>query len=268
MKRKYGVNVLSLWPWSSGKDGVERAVGMALDAGFDGVQALPLRGWGGCKYKSFGQFVISYEDSFANGGFFESFINSSRKMVGKLLGTKNATPISPLFEDWLFFGKYNRSLPSNSSAVKVVHTMDDRGNMLEINPSAEILGSYRDFAILNGTGRLCWDTFHVREKNKRAYQVQHIDAWETTLASLPNNSIGLIHVHPIQNSKVDELDLLLSGKYCELVNMLRYLRDTTNAPVILEIVPPMVRKPFGFWTMKKTVEYMSIVREKVYEIFG
>ena len=271
MKREYGVNVLSLYPWSSGKGGIGRAVSMALDAGYDGVQALPLRGWGGREYGILGSFVISYEGSFANGGFFEASFNSLRKMVGKLLKTKSTQLISPLFEDWLFFGKDNRTLPSNPHALKIVHKVEEieEKAMLEIGPDAGISGSYKDFVISNGCGRLCWDTFHVRRENRRADQTKPMDEWETVLASLPSNSIGLIHVHPVQNSKVDELDLLLSGKYCELVTMLRCLRDTTNAPAILEIVPPMVRKPFdGFWTMKRTVEYMSKVRERVCDILG
>lgn len=65
MARKYGISVVSLFPWSWGLGGPQRGLHIAIEAGYDGIQYVPMWGWG--SNLGLGRYVISYEDAWNYG---------------------------------------------------------------------------------------------------------------------------------------------------------------------------------------------------------
>jgi len=72
MTRKYGISVVSLFPWSWGPGGLQRAVSLAKVAGYDGVQALPLRGWDFSDLGRYSASILAYEDAWNNGSLWRA----------------------------------------------------------------------------------------------------------------------------------------------------------------------------------------------------
>jgi len=90
MYRKFGINIVSLFPWSWGKGGPQRCMSMATQAGFNGIQYLPMRGWG--KVNGFEPKIISFEDAWNWGPWW--------KVPRRLIGLDED---APRLLDWLVF---------------------------------------------------------------------------------------------------------------------------------------------------------------------
>lgn len=250
--RKYGVNVVSLLPWSLGSRGPERSIEIAIKAGFDGIQALPMHGWNYENIVGWSKDVISYEDAWAYGTFWQALLRQ--------LGFLDFP--APLFQD-LIFGK--REMPEISSAIKCFHDgYDVRGNnlALEVKASRGVLADYVSYC-KNG-GHVVWDTKHIRgyrdigfEENPVNRESSIVD-WRELLYSSSIGAIKLIHVNPIKDLHETEMLLAIRPSYCPLTNMLMGLSVVcdNDVPVILEVRP-------RFLTLSKTIKYLSELREGV-----
>lgn len=219
MTRKFGVNVVSLWPWSLGPRGPERAIKMAKEAGFDGVQALPMKFWSYKRIKQWEKDVISWEDAWNCGPLW--------KVPLRHLGFLDAP--APTVVDWAMFGK--KTSPIFPDAIASMHHFGD-GVSAEIHP--ELATNHQ--AYLNHCaqgGMLTWDTYHVTRPHRQTGK--HINQWETLLMRIPAENIALIHVHPARNNT----EALVQGSSF-LIPMLEKLgRKTSDTPVILEVFPPL-----------------------------
>lgn len=232
--RQYGVSVVSLFPWSLGPGGPKKTVQMAKSAGYDGIQALPLRGWGGTPLSAYETYVLAFEDAWNYGGFWEVPL--------RMLGVR---PEGPTFLDWVLFRSPHST--SFANAIPSAHHMR-LGVATEIHP--ELTTNVDDYvSFCEAGGKLCWDTWHVR-RNRREGQPGIAD-WKDLLRQLPEDAIALIHVHLVKG----EIESFFAGEG-ELVEMLAKLNETVSAdvPVIIEIAPPMT-------TRSRTTEFLAQVRE-------
>jgi len=221
--RVYGINVVTLFPWSLGPGGFQRSVALATAAGFNGLQVLPLRGWGSLDALDASK-VISFEDAW-NGGSFSRALFRSLRLLSDVA--------APSLLDWILFG------PRASKTFQLVRSRLDQAfyvahdfgsnTILEINPEAGISTmAYKEYP--HG---LCWDTLHVRRPCRGSSE--EIRNWKTLLKAVVPQ-IKLIHVHPVRG----EVAALLSGDTSfELVYMLELLGDVLakDVPVILEVNP-------------------------------
>ena len=213
--RKYGVNVVSLYPWCLGPNARERTIKLAYRAGFNGIQALPLRGWDLANVKKWERWVISYEDAWNFGPLW--------KMPLRHLGI---LPTAPTWWDALFFQR------ANSPVMKALPSMHHWGEgiLTEIHPE---LGTDHRLYIEKATQgqMMVWDTYHVQRPLRSGGP--GIQDWPRLLGAVCD-AIKLIHVHPVG----DEEGSLLAGTG-EIASMLKMLKKYVNpeVPVILEITP-------------------------------
>jgi len=257
MSRKYGINVISLWPWVIGENGIDVAVRMASAANFDGLQVLPLRGWTHEKLVEYSYPVISQEKSFNNGNIFECFVNTSKSV----LGITNAEG-APRMVDWVLFGK-NRELENlGGDVLYCVHDDNEAGDVYEISPkkSKEFKNSLNGDLLFNRD--LCIDTRHIRGFDRRSDREIKAKNTLELLRKIPSDLIKLIHINPIKTSSLDEEELLFLGKDCELIEMLKILGKKSNAPVILELVPKINLSEGG------RVSYLNLLRKAVFQYLG
>jgi hypothetical protein len=219
--RKYGINVVSLWPYSIGINGPERAIRLALEAGYDGIQGLPMKWWSYTNISMWGTNVISYEDAFMYGSLWQAVL----RQLGFL------TEPAPLLVDWLLFGQLQ--FPELNSALYVTHQLTDMG-IVEISPGLGLsISEYIRFCA-NG-GKLCWDTMHVRSLSRTGTALSL--SWEALLEQLPATALALIHVHLSQ----EELPGYLKGEASETTRMLQQLgQNFPNTPVIIEVFPSLL----------------------------
>ncbi len=239
-RRIYGINVVSMFPWSLGTKGQVRSVEFARNAGFDGIQVLPMRGWSYEDIQLWEPYVISFEDAWNYGSLEKALL----RMFGVLRDP------APTLLDWLLFGKkYSTFFPG---AITVVHHEQiggAAGRVAETSPA--IWGDIQScIDYTKRGGKLCWDTLHVRSIGS--------GNWRELLASVPKSSVSLIHAHPT----VSEINSLLGGKELELTRMLLSLGRKTSSPVIVEVAP-------RFWlTSKSMVKYLMNVRKAVMRWLG
>ena len=239
MRRVYGLNVVSLWPYCLGLRGPEVAIEMADTAGFEGIQVLPMKGWSYKNIRKWESRVISFEDAFMYGPLWKAVL----RQLG-ILGEP-----APLIVDWLLFGR--KVSPFFPNAIPVVHHWQ-RGVAVEIHPELSTsLEEYMDFCA-NG-GRFCWDTLHVRRRKRDGSP--GIDDWKKLLQALPEGAVELIHVHP----KKAEISAFLGGDSTELREMLRLLGlKFPGIPAVVEIFPPL-KSPKK--TLKELSDVLTVTKE-------
>ena len=220
MGRVYGLNVISLWPYCLRSTGPERSIKMAQSAGYDGIQALPMKFWSYKRIKEWEKDVISFEDAFGFGPLWKALL----RQLG-LIGEP-----APLLLDWLLFGR--RISPFFPQAIPVAHHWQ-RGVAVEVHPELSTSREeYLDFCAKGG--KLCWDTLHVRRKKRDGSP--GIDGWEKLFDALPEGAVELIHVH----LEKAETSAYLSGASTESAEMLSALgRKFLQAPAIIEVFPPL-----------------------------
>lgn len=242
MRRVYGLNVVSLWPYCLGPKGPEHSIKMAQSAGYAGIQALPMKFWSYKRVKEWENDVLSFEDAFGFGPLYKALL----RQLG-LIGEP-----APLLVDWLLFGR--RISPFFPRAIPVVHHWQ-RGVAVEVHPELSTSSEeYLDFCA-NG-GKLCWDTLHVSRRKRDGSR--GIDDWEKLLEALPESAVELIHVHP----KKAEIPAFLSGVSAEFREMLYALgRKFLKPPAIIEVFPPL-KSP------QTTLEYLSDVLTATREWLG
>lgn len=240
MSRKIGVSVISLLPWSLGKNGLFNAWKLARIAGFDGLQLLPMRGWDKVTPKTIPpNFVISFEDAWNCGKLLPSI---GREL--HLLGENH-----PRFHDVVLFGactevkeRFNALFTHlGGTAMLVTHNSRQAG-VLEMNPED------------NHTrhGGVCWDTKHVVRSGTNGESPITRD-WRTLLEIVRHN-VRLIHVN--DSAPIDP-------------KMLVALAEATDCPVIYEAKPPLkhiLHSPFG--ARKRMLKWLEERRMYLEEFFG
>ncbi len=219
--RLYGLNVASLWPWSLGTYGPEKSIEMAKAAGFNGIHALPMKFWNYDRFKKWEKHVISYQDAYMYGPFWQTILRHLHIM---------GEPAPTIF-DWLLFGKNYSTI---MQALYVTPIVID-GACVEINP--ELSSNHRNFVRLAISGvKFCLDTYHIR-RNNRTLGKFFID-WENLLEYLPRENVALIHVHPQKN----EIAQLLKGDTTsQIIRIMSTMQNRfPNVPVIVEVFPPLL----------------------------
>jgi hypothetical protein len=203
---------------------------MAKAAGFNGIQALPMKFWDYTKVDSWKAGVISYEDAFMYGPLW--------KALFRQFGIVREP--APTLIDWVLFGQ-EASWPFQN-AIAVQHSFQP-GSVVEIHPE---LGTHIDdyIAFCASGGKVCLDTYHLRRSTR--IHSSAID-WKKLLNLLPPKGVSLIHVHPIKS----EISGFLGGVSSELTSMLQYLAQRfPDVPAIVEVFPT-------FRAPSSTILYMS-----------
>lgn len=211
-----GISVICAIPWSLGEHGLGRSLDLANEAGFDGLQILPMRGWSGLTFLELltipKRRVLSFESAWNCGTFFEAIMRHLH-----IAGESN-----PLLHDWLLFGRCEEIIDRNDliynlfkkTALRVVHNPMDFG-MLEMHPELQVrINFYADHPV-----GLVWDTEHVLRPGRHG-EPPVTKNWPELLEKIKHN-IGLIHVKNNADPK-----------------MLKALAYETDCPVIFEGRPP------------------------------
>lgn len=238
--RKYGINVVSLTPFSLGKKGFKKSLDIAEKLGLDGIQALPMRGWhkDNESYEDCRDKVISFEDPWNSGTLGERF----RRTISEI---KKGYPT---FMDVYLFGfnpkpflKATEKIFGQSKFID--HKLNAYRYMVEIYPQvSNKIGDYTD-----PNRRLVWDTRHVRDKG--------MPDWKSLLSELSPESIKMIHFQP-KNEK--ELVEFMNYKENELMKMLQglALKVSRDCPMILEI-KPTIRSMMSFDFLMKRLSFIK-----------
>jgi len=242
--RRFDVSVASLVPWSLGSGGPVRAYQMAVDAGFNGLQLLPLRGWSMDSVRRLpNRGVIAWEGAWNYGSLW--------KVVQRVTG--RAGEDHPLPIDWVVFGRdpmdpqiFGRCF---QNALHVSHDSRERQSVYELHPEGGLPTT--------GLASLCWDTWHTRRPYRNGDPSPF--QWKRLLEKW-KDQIALIHVHPVG----PEISSLLAGQTKgELQDMLRLLatQTKTQVSIVLEVAPT-------FGTRAQAVRYLSQLRQSIAEIMG
>jgi hypothetical protein len=210
---------------------------MAVGAGFDGLQLLPLRGWRkAALYAIPKQLVCSFEGPWNKGPLLGAL-----KRHLHLAGEEQ-----PLLMDWLFFGPspldaevFAEMFPK---ALRVSHTSNGQ-DLYEINP--ELGPPTRGEPV-------CWDTKHTR-RGRRDRKPNPLKQWRDLLAELDGSQIKLIHFNPTNRK---ELTRFLDGKDTELESILRAVARKSGAPIVVETAPLSLSRA-------GTIELLWLTREKI-----
>lgn len=230
MIRRIGVNVVTLLPFSLGKFGLGRASLLAYEAGFDGLQIMPLRDWGHITFSGISaKRIISFELAWNCGSLFGAVLRHLH------LAGEN----KPRLRDWLLFEKcdiasYRTDLifqHYRKTSLFVSHDVAHVG-VMEMNPENKLAPAiYANYA-----RGICWDTEHIIRPGRHG-EPPVTDNWRNLLDKVGRN-IRLIHV----KSSADP-------------EMLRALaKAAPGCPVILED-PPIIR------FRGKTLEWLKGRRE-------
>ncbi len=240
MNRKYGVSTVSFAPWSLGPGAPLRTVRMARDAGYDGIQFLPLRGWGDTPLRHWEKDVLAFEDAWNYGTWGEALLRHIDK--------RRTGPT--LLDLILFRSEYSTFFPN---AVPSVHHFQ-LGVATEVYPDLETkTEAYVDFVAAGGA--LCWDTWHSRRPRRDG--LAGIPNWEQLLHALPENAVKLIHVHPVRHELVD-----FWNGIGELIYMLGALRERFPAVTAIVEVAPTIQ------TKKATITALSNLRKHIAAYLG
>lgn len=240
--RKYGVSVFSLFPWSLGPKGPERSVKMAREAGFDGVQALPMKWWSYERVDNWQKYVLAYEDAWNYGPLWQVPL--------RYLGIR---PKGPTALDWITFGK--AASTSFPDAILSAHHMQ-RGVATEIHPELSTDIEEYDRYCREGN-KVCWDTYHVRRSKRDG--TPGIEYWTNLIKRIPvHRSIELIHVHPVK-SEMEKFMVYGGGELVAMLLVLKRLAPTATA--IIEVAP-LLKTPRG------TAKFLSEVLEQTKKFLG
>ncbi|MFA6048061.1 MAG: hypothetical protein WCV59_05465 [Parcubacteria group bacterium] len=234
MNRKIGVSVVCMLPWSLGRNGLARATIMAHNAGFSGLQILPLRGWDPLTFtEASPDQIISFELAWNCGSLCKAILRHLH-----LAGEEN-----PLFHDWLLFGKCAATERRaemmfryfQRTSMFITHDVIHVG-VMEMHPELDLeTGVYANYP--HG---LVWDTKHVIRSGRHG-QPPVTEDWVRLLDEVGHN-IRLIHV-----------------KYPVNPKMLKALAEKTNCPVIFEARPPLgnIFKPPMRHAQKRAIEWLK-----------
>jgi hypothetical protein len=227
--RVIGINVISLFPHSAGKEGPQNAINIAHKAEFAGIQASPLRGWWYGEMHKWHKYVISYEDAFNFGSLWQAlFRNLIAEPIKKVFPKFTVNTRNPLILDWVLFD--HPYAPRYPGAMKVVPRIS-KNDVVEINPELGLsVGQLIDLA-RNGQ-KYCLDTTHLFRKGREGEAF--IGDVRRLIEDLPESSVKLLHVHPLRN----QIDPFLSGEYTAFTELVRMLgKRFPKAPAIVEVLP-------------------------------
>jgi hypothetical protein len=223
---RYGISTISLWPYSLGPGGMARSIDMAREAGFFGIQAVAMKGWGDVKVSNLSRFVLSYELPWSDG----SLINEIKKI-------KRPKDILNVPINVAFFGKLgSQNYPTAIHSEHDFVSVDQWATAVEIHPDLCLdTAPYLNYAY--DGGKLCWDTYHVRRDHRERPDVSI--SWVRLLYMLPEQSITLVHVH-----LTDDINGFMENRG-PTVFMLRDLQQQRNKLaddvfVILEVKPQLL----------------------------
>jgi hypothetical protein len=238
MSRKIGINVVSMVPFSLGRGGLARALGIASEAGFDGLQLLPLRFWNAFTFFDIlKEKIISFELAWNCGSIWGAILRHSH-----LTGEEN-----PTLKDWILFGKCEtvedcaELIFRNFQKTSMFVTHDTvHAGVIEMHPELEMMADdYADYH--HG---LVWDTEHVLRFGHHGEPPVTLD-WIDFLEEVKGN-IHLIHAKPFS---------MFHRKEHEYEAMLTMLGEKTKCPVIFEGKPP-------FSTMLSRRKMISWLKEQ------
>jgi hypothetical protein len=221
---RIGVSLISYFPWGIYFPAfISR---LAREAGFDFLQAMPLRG---VNSKFYPVLPVSYIEDVWNSGSFNDVI--------KGLWRKDLN--APKILDWLLFSGKTKSqkifqqLRQIAGVKTVVHQVNDlkENCLLEVHPGlwltpAEII------AKVGGKRILTLDLYHLRRKPRSGELIKRplgiyseesvLGPWQESLRLLLPYT-ALIHLSP--SREYNELNWFLGGKETEFEKMLIALRD-------------------------------------------
>jgi hypothetical protein len=215
--RRYGISVVSLWPWTM--RGPKFTVSMAQEAGFDGIQVLPMRLWKHSEREGWEDAVISWEDAWNYGPLWQAVL---RTFGVSLEG-------APTLLDLALFSR--RHIPPFRKAIPSWHNFVN-WYPVEIHPELSLdVSDYQKYCSMGGS--LVWDTYHVVRPHGKTGE--SFGDWRKLLRMLPKGSISLIHVHVVQ----EDVSGFLGGtsKTLEMLDALAVAAP--GVPAILEIAPPL-----------------------------
>jgi hypothetical protein len=214
MARKFGVSVISMLPYSLGPNGLGRSVEIAVNAGMDGVQALPLYGWNPKLFPERG--VLSIEEAWGQGS------NYSQHSVRNYL----------LFDrEYRSFYLYNKLYAKYPYAIRSMHGVYT--DPVEIHPELKI----SEEGYLRAGFPIVFDTLHVRRIGANGEPPVTTDPLR--FISLLGKRIQLIH---LRLSHEEEKSLLKQEETSEIVKVAKSLNNYTKCNVILELVPKIQSK--------------------------
>jgi len=214
MARKFGVSVISMLPYSLGPNGLGRSIEIAVNAGMDGVQALPLYGWNPNLFPEKG--VISIEEAWGQGSNYKQ--NSVRNYL--------------LFDrEYRSFYLYNKLYAKYPYAIRSMHGVYT--DPVEIHPELKI----SEQGYLKAGFPIVFDTHHVRRIGANGEPPITTDPLR--FISLLGKRVQLIHLRLSQD---EEKSLLNQDETSEIVKVARSLNNFTKCNVILELIPKLQSK--------------------------
>jgi len=241
-------------PWCLGRYGLNRSATLAYDAGFQGLQILPMRGWDHLTFSGISsEKIISFELAWNCGPLGSAIIRSSHAFSLKVLryfklgALTEALPSPnenrPLITDWFLFGNCDATERRaelmfhhfQKTSMFITHDVIHAG-VVEMHPELDLeVGIYANYPY-----GLVWDTEHVIRSGRHG-QPPVTDDWEKLLDEVGHN-IRLIHVKDPVNPK-----------------MLEALAKKTTCPVIFETRPPLgkIFKPPMRHVQKRALEWLT-----------
>lgn len=232
--RTIGISQASLFPYSWGPGGLARAWALAKEAGFDGLQILPLRY---CDRSSSipQDAVLSIEGPWNSG----SLWGALRRHMGR------AGEEEPLLLDWLLFGGkkeaaklFRRLAGSFNQAMNVIHTPGSLYDIFEVNPEAKM-----SIAEIQKIGALCLDNCHIQRKGRHGE---------------PRISARLIEL--LEPSQVQLLHYNLRDESRGRVIMAVRLGKKFQCPVVVECAPVI-------GTPRAVIRELQRLQEETRELF-
>lgn len=236
---RIGINIVSLLPWSLGRNGLMRSWKIASELGYDGLQVLPLKGWKGF-HRAPWDNIISFEEAWNNG----SFIDALRRTF-----TDPENEKLPTLLDWLLFGKKEESEEVFSAfrnvlsaAMHIVHILDSHYPYpLEINPELGWDAGNAVRVLDLDAMPLVLDTLHLRRLGRHGEPplFSTVSNCLYFISELDKEKVAFVHFHPkddnelkgfLRGEPTNSLRLILIGIYSRGV----------NCPIIVEI-PPLKR---------------------------
>lgn len=254
-RRRWGINIASLFPWSFGPGGPRRAWAIAQQAGFDGLQIMPMHGWDRPEEEVPSESVLSFEGAWNIGPLYRAMLRA----IGWL------DHPDPTIKDWLLFGANRerchdwvlRTARHFNPAIYSQHSLGGWCSQpVEAHPE---LGRTPD-EYLDYPGGIVWDTRHIRRLGRDGKAPPVTDNWRQFLLQLAvTNQIKLIHINASSAELAEAVflsqTLYEESEFTEMLKGLHWQTRTTLPPVILELAP----KPFS--SRRKLSSHLAGIRD-------
>lgn len=241
-----------------------KLIEMALDLGYDGVQALPIRGLTGEE-----EGIILSENVWNS---VPSFWHAFRHKPGESGAPSNIT-------DWVvspppqIYHQVSERL-ERRGIPKIVHRFDDNpAHLVEVHPGLDMTPD-QIVEQCKGTGQgLVLDTWHLRRKPERHELAHRPKGWDEEMESLLGDwkeAISLllpqtrvVHVSPRRDDNGEELRRFLDNKSTVIGIMLHHIRNRGfDGDYVVEAHPGFLAS-LNPWKLRRI---MRQFRERLEEI--